>query len=174
MTAVMPGTIEEIWDFFSLENWDRTMPKMDPFYEGLTTGDRYAHRGIDMVLARKRSRRLLTFEKRDFAFVSVSDLPRADGVWTSGTVSVVSDKFPRARGYVRGFQDSISFYRRLDPRTDDGEPRSLITIVCRIDLNDSGEGGKGGGIPMWLYVKTIGATGLASILNMKRQLRTRS
>jgi hypothetical protein len=27
--------IEDCWDFLSLHNWDKTMPKMDPFYEGV-------------------------------------------------------------------------------------------------------------------------------------------
>jgi len=162
MTAVVPGNLEEVWDFLSLDNWDRTMPKMDPFYESVVIVGRYSHHGVDMTLARKLTKRFLTFGKRDFTFVSVSDLPRPDGVWTSGTVSVVTEAMPRAGGYVRGFQDSIAFYRRMDGG------RTHVTIVCRIDLNDSGEGGGGGGIPMWLYVKTIGTTGVSAMMTMKR------
>ena len=45
-----------------------------------------------------------------------------------------------------------------------------MTIVCRIDLNDSSEDGAGGWIPMWLYVKTIGATGVRSVMNMRKAL----
>lgn len=45
-----------------------------------------------------------------------------------------------------------------------------LTIVCRIDLNDSGDGGVGGFIPMWLYVKTIGYTAAESVYKMRRAL----
>ena len=45
-----------------------------------------------------------------------------------------------------------------------------LTIVCRIDLNDSGDGGEGGFIPMWLYVKTIGYTAAESVYKMRRAL----
>ena len=47
---------------------------------------------------------------------------------------------------------------------------SDLTIVCRIDLNDSGDGGEGGFIPMWLYVKTIGYTAAESVYKMRRAL----
>jgi hypothetical protein len=47
---------------------------------------------------------------------------------------------------------------------------SDLTIVCRIDLNDSGEDGAGGFIPMWLYVKTIGHTAAASVNSMRQAL----
>ena len=45
-----------------------------------------------------------------------------------------------------------------------------LTIVCRIDLNDSGDGGAGGFLPMWLYVKTIGYTAAESVYKMRRAL----
>ena len=73
------------------------MPKMDPFYEGLTVHGEYKHKSIEMKLARKTIKRLITFGKRDFTFVSVSDHPRGDGTWVSGTVSVTTDKIPRVR-----------------------------------------------------------------------------
>jgi hypothetical protein len=47
---------------------------------------------------------------------------------------------------------------------------SALTIVCRIDLNDSGEDGQGGFIPMWIYVRTIGLTATVSVKNMRRAL----
>lgn len=42
--------------------------------------------------------------------------------------------------------------------------------MCRIDLNDSGEDGQGGFIPMWLYVRTIGLTATQSVHNMRLAL----
>jgi hypothetical protein len=169
MTSIMPATVEEVWDFLSLDNWPKTMPKMDPFYEGLNVLGEYKHKGIEMRLARKTLKRIVTFGKRDFTFVSVSDHPRSDGAWVSGTVSVVTDQIPRKDGYTRAFQDSIAFY---EPLTDDetGKPRTKLTIVFRIDLNDSSEGGNGGFVPMWMYVKTVGTTGMLSVQNMKKQL----
>lgn len=47
---------------------------------------------------------------------------------------------------------------------------SALTIVCRIDLNDSGEDGQGGFIPMWLYVQTIGHTATRSVHQMRQAL----
>jgi len=170
MTSVMPGTVQEVWDFLDLKNWEVSMPQMDPFYEGLTVVGDYHHRGIDMKLARKTIKRIVTFGKRDFTFVSVSDHPRGDGAWVSGTVSVQTDRIPRTKGYVRAYQDSIAFYDAMENDAKTGKPQMKLTIVFRIDLNDSREGGDGGYIPMWAYVKTVGATGMASVQNMKRQL----
>ena len=170
MTSIMPGTIQEVWNFLDLSNWDTSMPKMDPFYEGLTIHGEYKHRGIHMKLARKTIKRLITFGKRDFTFVSVSDHPRGDGAWVSGTVSVVTDEIPRMNGYVRAYQDSIAFYESLDNTKDTNQPQMKLTIVFRIDLNDTRDGGDGGFVPMWAYVKTVGTTGMASVQNMKRQL----
>ena len=170
MTSIMPSTIQEVWNFLDLSNWDTSMPKMDPFYEGLTIHGEYKHRGIHMKLARKTIKRLVTFGKRDFTFVSVSDHPRGDGAWVSGTVSVVTDEIPRMNGYVRAYQDSIAFYESMDNTKDTNQPQMKLTIVFRIDLNDTRDGGDGGFVPMWAYVKTVGTTGMASVQNMKRQL----
>lgn len=118
-----------------------------------------------MILARKRTDRILAFGKRDFVFLSVTDEPLADGTWVSGTVSVQTPKLPRQEGYVRAFQDSIAFYKPIS------ENRTKITIVCRIDLNDSAdEAGAGGWIPMWLYVKTVGISGAKSVISMRKYL----
>lgn len=125
-----------------------------------------------MKLARKTLKRIVTFGKRDFTFVSVSDHPRAeDGAWVSGTVSVVTDQIPRKEGYVRAFQDSVAFYEPEEVCEVTGQPRTKLTIVFRIDLNDSREGGGGGYVPMWMYVKTVGTTGMLSVQNMKKQLQ---
>lgn len=169
MISIMPASVQDVWDFLSLDNWPKTMPKMDPFYTGLTVLGEYKHKGIEMRLARKTLKRVLTFGKRDFTFVSVSDHPRADGAWVSGTVSVVTDQIPRKKGYTRAFQDSIAFYEEM-PDDNAGNPRTKLTIVFRIDLNDTREGGAGGFVPMWMYVKTVGKTGMMSVQNMKKQL----
>jgi len=173
MDADLIGDIEDVWDFLSLENWPKYMPKMDPFYEGVTIEGTYQHRGVEMVLARKRTVPLISgvYGKRDFTFISVSDVPRSDGVRASGTVSVRTDKLPRQKGYTRAYQDSVAFYKQIGDDKETGYPRTLLTIVCRIDLNDSGDDGEGGGIPMWLYVKTIGTTGVLSLRNMRHEIR---
>ena len=179
MRAVMPGTIEDVWSFLELDNWSETMPTMDPFYQDLSILRRYKYKPsptskpVSMVLAKKRTKRIVMYGKRDFTFVSVSDIPRSDGVWVSGTVSVITPTLPREPSYVRAFQDSIAFYERLPNDDETGEPRSLLTIVCRIDLNDSAEGGQGGAIPMFFYVKTIGASGLISMNSMRSELKKR-
>lgn len=190
MSAIIPGSREDIWNFLALDNWDETMPKLDPFYEGLEITKKYSIKKkgrskkgklIEMTLARKRTKRMVTFGKRDFTFVQVSDTPRDDGVWISGSVSVVTDKLPRVNGYTRAFQDSIAFYEEMPitptkttPSTyspyNTDQPQTKITIVCRIDLNDSSENGDGGNIPMWFYVKTIGSAGVMSIKSMQKEL----
>lgn len=169
--ATMPGSVSDVWGSFRLSNWERLMSAVDPFFEGLTILEQFDHGKINMVLARKRAKRLVTFGKRDFLFVSVSDVPRSDGVLVSGTVSVVTSKYPRVEGYVRAYQDSIGFY---EPHPDDpktGEPRTSVTIVCRIDLNDSSPDGVGGFVPMWLYTQTIGLSGSSSLAKMRKQMR---
>ena len=171
MHATMPGSVDDVWGSFRLSNWERLMGAVDPFFEGLTILEQFDHGKVNMVLANKRAKRLVTFGKRDFLFVSVSDQPRSDGVLVSGTVSVVTPKYPRVQGYVRAYQDSIGFY---EPHADDpntGESRTSVTIVCRIDLNDSGEGGEGGHVPMWLYTHTIGLSGSSSLAKMRKQMR---
>lgn len=147
LTAIIPTSVQTCWGFLELYNWDKNMPKMDPFYEGVDIhGEYYANkRRVHMILARKRTSRILAFGKRDLVFLSVRDEPLEDGTWVSGTVSVQTPSIPRQKGYTRAFQDSIAFYKPMDDNT-----KTHLTIVCRIDLNDSGEGGEGGFIPMWI------------------------
>lgn len=164
MKAVIPASVKHCWDFLQLDQWDVNMKKMDPFYEGVELAGKYYKKGVDMILARKRMKKLLAFGKRDFVFISVEDLPLQDGTWVSGSVSVVTPKMPRVEGYTRAYQDSIAYYKPLSNDTTE------VTIVCRIDLNDSAADGSGGNIPMWLYVKTIGATGARSVISMRRAL----
>ncbi|OEU09862.1 hypothetical protein FRACYDRAFT_220431, partial [Fragilariopsis cylindrus CCMP1102] len=199
MEAIIPKSVEKCWNFLSLDKWDETMPTMDPFYEGLVQ--------FHMILARKRTKRILAFGKREFVFVSVTgDKPLDDGTWVSGTsdsdgngnegddenenendTTTIATSLPyRNKSYTRAFQDSIAFYKPIPPSESSSSSstslsgeRTKLTIICRIDLNDSssstsdgggGGGGGGGCIPMWLYVKTIGITGARSVLNMRRAL----
>ena len=137
METLIPTSVSSCWDFLRVDAWDETMPKMDPFYEGVSLHGDYHHLGVNMILVRKRTKRLLAFGKRDFVFLSVTedDHPLEDGTWVSGTVSVESPDAPRHHGYTRAFQDSIAFYQ---PRKlENGEEQCYLTIVCRIDLNDS-------------------------------------
>lgn len=165
MTGIMPASVQDCWNFLLVSAWDRTMPKMDPFYEGVTVHGKYRHKKIDILLCRKRTKRILAFGKRDLVFLSVTGEPLRDGTWVSGSVSVQTQLVPRQKGYTRAFQDSIAFYRPLEDNT-----KTALTIMCRIDLNDSGQEGSGGKIPMWLYVKTIGLTGVQSVIRMRNAL----
>jgi hypothetical protein len=158
----MPVSVQDCWDFLLLERWDRNMPKMDPFYEGVTVHGEYNVSNTNMLLCRKRTKRLMAFGKRDLVFLSVTEEPLEDGTWVSGSVSVETPLVPRDKRYTRAFQDSLAFYKPID-----NNKRCALTIMCRIDLNDSSEDGAGGFIPMWMYVKTIGRTGVMSVLKMK-------
>jgi hypothetical protein len=165
MVAIIPASVQECWGWLSLSNWPKNMPKMDPFYEGVELHGDFDYKGVNMILARKRTRRILAFGKRDIVFLSVSDQPLSDGTWVSGSVSVETPQLPRQTGYTRAFQDSIAFYKPLD-----GNTSTHVTIVCRIDLNDSTSDGAGGWIPMWVYVKTIGGTGVRSVTSMRDEI----
>jgi hypothetical protein len=176
MEVSMPGiAVEEVWSYLHLDQWEKTMPKMDPFYEGLDIYKTYMYNHnfgpVEMILGRKRTRRIMAFGKRDFTFVSVSDaIPknRDRDTWMSGTVSVQGPTLPRQQGYTRAFQDSIALYQNVVE--SDGVPGTLLTILCRIDLNDSRVDGEGGSIPMWIYTKTIGTTGATSMRNMRKEI----
>lgn len=164
--GIIPSPVEDCWNFLRVENWNVAMPQMDPFYEGVSVHGQYNVGKIRMILCRKRTKRLLTYGKRDLVFLSVTDVPRtADGALVSGTVSIRCSQLPRYPGYTRAFQDSIAFYQPIR-----GNTATHLTIVCRIDLNDSGEDGTGGYLPMWLYVKTIGYTAAQSILRLRQAL----
>jgi hypothetical protein len=165
MTSTIPTSVKHCWDYLSLSNWDKSMPKMDPFYEGVTLYGEFTHRKVHMILAKKTTHRILAFGKRDFVFLSVSDSPLADGTWVSGTVSVQTPRISREKGYTRAFQDSVAFYKPVD-----NNKQTELTIVCRMDLNDSTDDGSGGWMPMWLYVKTIGTAGARSVLSMRNVL----
>jgi len=151
MQGRIPVPVEECWNWLRVDDWERTMPKMDPFYEGSDILGEYVYevpysssssianssataaphwlkpkgKGpttdniIRMILCRKRTKRILAFEKRDLVFLSVTeDHPAADGSWVSGTVSVRTPQLPRQNGYTRAFQDSIAFYKPVKNNTE--------------------------------------------------------
>lgn len=41
MEGVIPVPVHACWNFLRVSDWDRTMPKMDPFYEGVTVYGEY-------------------------------------------------------------------------------------------------------------------------------------
>ena len=167
MKAIFPVPVQDCWDFLRVEHWNSTMPIMDPFYEGVSVHGNFSHPDLHILLCRKRLKRIFVFGKRDLVFLSVTEnRPLPDGTWVSGTVSVNTTDLPRQHGYTRAFQDSVAFYKPLDRN------HTELTIVCRIDLNDSM--GDGGWIPMAFYVKTIGYTGAQSVLRMRNALIKRS
>lgn len=45
-----------------------------------------------------------------------------------------------------------------------------MTILYRLDLNDSGEGGSGGAIPMWFYVRNIGRIAAMAVERMRHAM----
>lgn len=166
MKGIFPFSVQDCWDFLCLSNWDYAMPKMDPFYEGVSLHGEYMYENVTMTLCRKRTTRLFAFGKRDLVFLSVANEPLPDGTRISGTVAVKSDLLPRQSGYVRAFQDSIAFYKPIE-----GNTKTELTIMCRIDLNDSSKDGTGGFVPMWMYVRTIGKSGALSIIRMRNALQ---
>ena len=128
---------------------------------------------------RKRYTRLLTFGRRDFTFVQVSDIPRPDGIRVSGIISVITDRLPKIKGYTRAFQHSIAIYEPfpLSSSSNTNSPNTnrntKVTVIGRVDLNDSSDGGDGGNIPMWLYVKTVGRTGVHFCRTLRKELDRR-
>jgi len=144
MEGRIPVPVEECWEWLRVDDWQRTMKVMDPFYEGSEIHGDYSYELpvtdlskahwrrrskndnkniIRMLLCRKRTKRILAFGKRDLVFLSVTeDQPAADGSWVSGTVSVHTAQLPRQYGYTRAFQDSIAFYKPVQNNTE--------TCVC--------------------------------------------
>lgn len=94
MKAVVPASVQDCWNFLLISEWDRTMPKMDPYYEGVSVHGEYLvdDDKVHITLCRKRTKRILTFGKRDMVFLSVQGRPLEDGTWVSGSVSVRTPK----------------------------------------------------------------------------------
>jgi hypothetical protein len=184
MKARIPVPVSAVWDYLRIENWDRSMKTMDPYYDGHLIQQDMLHHGARMTLCRKQSTKLVggLFGKRDFTFVSIADTPsKLDGTLVGATLSVdVPSIFPRRSGYTRAYQDSISWYKPvIDPVS--GKPATDLTILVRLDLNDSvppasapGTYGNstvsGGHMPMWLYVQTVGTTAAMSMSKLRQAL----
>lgn len=69
MKSVFPTPVEDCWNFLKVSNWDYSMPKMDPFYEGVDCFQELDHKGLHLILCRKRTKRILAFAKRDLVFL---------------------------------------------------------------------------------------------------------
>ena len=147
------------------------MPKHDPFCEGTSILREYMYQDASMTLCRRHSKRIPPlFNRIDLALLRVvDDEPSADGMLVSGEVSVQTELLPRQQGYTRAFQSNIVFYEPLQ-----GNTMTDLTVVCRIDMNDSGEGGTGGYFPMWLYVKTAARNAMQSALLMRKEMMVKS
>lgn len=166
MRAVMPATPKALSLFMGFQNWGTFMRLINPFYDGMTILREYSYGDARMTMVRKKSTRILGFGRRDFGLVSVLDTPRSDGVWMSGTFTIISaDIIPHQPGFTRAFQDSICVYKPMP--NDETE----MTIILRTDLNDSTAGGSGGFVPMWAVVKTIGTAGHRAIKGLRNHVR---
>lgn len=147
MEGRIPVPVEECWEWLRVDDWDRTMKVMDPFYEGSEIHGDYTYRLpanngnkiVRMLLCRKRTTRILAFGPRDLVFLSVAqEQPTADdGSWVSGTVSVRTARLPRQAGYTRAFQDSIAFYKPVDDNTQTcvrGLVFDFVVVVAMCDV----------------------------------------
>lgn len=166
MRAMMPASPKALWRFMGFRNWGTFMRLVNPFYEGMTVLQEFCYGEATLTIIRKRSTRILGFGRRDFGLVSVLDLPQSDGVWMSGTFTIISPgTLPQQPGFIRAFQDILCIFKPLP----DG--LSEMTIILRTDLNDSSEGGSGGFVPMWAVVKTIGSAGHRAIRGLQNHVR---
>ena len=43
MSATVPTSMEDVWEFLRIEHWNTTMPQMDPFYEGMDIRQQYLY-----------------------------------------------------------------------------------------------------------------------------------
>mmetsp|Transcript_8318 Transcript_8318/g.12810 ORF Transcript_8318/g.12810 Transcript_8318/m.12810 type:complete len:271 (+) Transcript_8318:58-870(+) len=167
--AEIPTTAEKVYDFTGFSNWEQFMPIINPFYKSMKVVEEWSVGKAKMFLARKLSKRILCYGKRDFSLLSVVDTSsRDDGMLVSGTLSVVSpDHIPRQSGFTRAYQDMVCFYKPL------GRDQMELTIILKTDLNDSVEDeGTGGYFPMGIVVKTLGYTGPEAMRSLRKVLKT--
>ena len=43
MSATLSGDVEDVWDLLRMDQWESTMSRLDPFYDGLTIHKRYLY-----------------------------------------------------------------------------------------------------------------------------------
>ena len=166
MKVTLPASASSLLRFTSLGNWNTFMRLINPFFNDVKT---VRQTGQTMV-AYQRTKRILTFARRDFGLVSVvDDLPRRqmDGVYVSAVLSLRSARLlPRQAGYTRAFQDLVCFFRPL------ANDRTELTIILRTDLNDStNSNGTNGRMPMGLVMKTFGTFGCQALDGLERVVR---
>lgn len=133
------------------------------------------------------TKRLLVYGKRDFALASIEEhrpsppSPSSPHAWTY-TTAVLSmpdhPLMPEASGYTRAYQDMVAFYtplgekkkgrkgwgRRKEGETGEGQGRSRVSMLMRTDLR--------GNIPLWLFSKTCGHTGLHVLQTLQKVVGT--
>ena len=131
----MPASATTLYNFMSFANWKIFMPILNPFYQGISVENEFTVQEKNMVVARKRSKSILGFGRRDFSLLAVTSSvgPRSD--------------IPRYEGFTRAFQDMVCFYKPVG-RHSDGTQQTELTIMLRTDPNDSTHGGVGGAVPM--------------------------
>jgi hypothetical protein len=69
--------------------------------------------------------------------------------------------------------DAVSCHHHsnvLNQKQPKNDQHRHLTIYCRVDLNDNGQGGTGGSIPMWFYVRNIGKIAAMAIDRMRTAL----
>lgn len=126
------------------------------------------------------------YGKRDFALASLEEhrpSPPSSSpplAWTH-TTAVLSmpdhPLMPEVTGYTRAYQDMVAFYTPLGEKTKkgwgrkkggkgqgEGEGRSRVSMLMRTDLR--------GNIPLWLFSKTCGHTGLHVLQTLQKVVGT--
>lgn len=136
MELYIPAMAKTCWDFLDVRFWDLNMPKMDAFYEGSTIHSEYnvPSNNATIYLCRKCLKRLFAFGKRDMVFLSINDVPQNDTL-ISGTVSVITNDLPREKGYIRAYQDSISFYKPVPRFSNDRNNTATYVLEYRRLVN---------------------------------------
>jgi len=172
--AEIPTSADKVYKFTGFSNWEQFMPIINPFYNSMKVVKEWPVGKAKVFLARKLSKRILYYGKRDFSLLSVVDTPpsRDDGILVSGTISVdTPGHIPRQKGFTRAHQDMVCFYKPLD-KSRNGQDQMELTIILRTDLNDSvEEEGTGGYFPMGIVVKTLGITGPQAMRSLRRVLK---
>lgn len=109
----------------------------------------------------RSTKRLLVYGKRDFAFACVEE-QQGGGSGSRGYVTAVLSLpqhplLPETAGYTRAYQDMLGLYTDHHPKEGGG---SRAVLVMRTDLR--------GNIPLWLFTKSCGHTGLHVLQTLQR------